>query len=304
MRAARFDHYGDPDVLYIADVPTPKPGPGQVRIRVMAHAVNPIDWKVRSGTSPLVKQFPAGTGRDAAGVVDAVGEGVDPELIGRSVMGLCADGAAAEYCVLHHWADRPSAFSWAEAAAVPLAAETALRALRLADAEEGMTVLIDGASGAVGMATIHLAHYLGITVIGTCSPDNASLLRQAGAIPIGHGQWSPDELVAAGVYHVDRVLDYSGRSIPALIEVVGGQAARVIGIVDHANGPKLGILDSISSPATGAFDALDLAATLAERGEYPVRLGPTFPLERVGEAQQAVHDGAQGKVVIPIGASE
>lgn len=302
MRAALFDDYGEPGVLYVSEIPIPDPGPGQVRIRVMAAALNPIDWKVRSGRARLVKQFPSGTGRDAAGIVDAVGRGVGSSLIGHEVIGLCSEGAVAEHCILHHWADKPEDYSWREAAAIPLTAETALRVIRAANVQAGMTVLVDGASGAVGLATLSFARHLGFTVVGTCSPVNARMVRGQGGIPIEHGAWSPSQLAEAGVTRIDRVFDFSGRDLEALIAVIG-DPSKVVGIVDHVNGPKLGIHDSNASPSHGAFDAIALAADLAHKGEYFVRLGRSFPMEQIADAHQAVFDGTPGKVTIPIGAA-
>jgi len=300
MRAAQFSEYGDPEVLHIDDIPVPDPGPGQVRIRVMAHAVNPIDWKVRSGTSPVVQHFPAGTGRDASGIVDAVGEGVDEALIGHAVMGLAPDTAAAEYTMLHHWADKPDSISWDEAAAIPLAAETSMRVIRTTDVTAGDTVLIDAASGSVGLATLNFARELGLRVVGTCSPANADLLRSAGAIPINFGEWSHAQLAALGVDRIDRVFDFSGRSLPQLIELMGDPAT-IVGIVDHANGPKLGIHDSGASATVGAFDAIGLAGQLAAKGQFPVRLGKRYTLDQIGDAQRDCHAGAQGKLIVQIG---
>jgi NADPH:quinone reductase-like Zn-dependent oxidoreductase len=300
MRAAQFDGYGEPDVLRVADVAIPEPAPGQVRIAVMAHAVNPIDWKVRSGKSPLVKQFPAGTGRDASGIVDAVGAGVDQALLGRAVMGLAPDTAAAQYTVLHHWGDKPECLSWDEAAAIPLAAETSMRVIRTADTHAGDTVLIDAASGSVGLAALNFARHLGLRVVGTCSAHNADLVRSCGATPIDFGDWSPEHLRELGVDHIDRVFDFSGRNLPQLIALVG-DPARVVGIVDHVNGPLLGIHDSGSSPTVGAFDAIGLAGELAAAGHYTLRLGPVFGLDDTATAQQASFQGAQGKVIVQIG---
>src|ERR687889_1610251 len=118
MKAVTFSEYGGPEVLHVGDVDKPHPGPGQVRIAVRAAGVNPIDWKARSGmmreVAPL--DFPVIDGREAAGVVDEVGSGVDDAAVGDEVFGFAVSGAAAEHAVLDDFARKPAGLSWEEAA--------------------------------------------------------------------------------------------------------------------------------------------------------------------------------------------
>src|SRR3954454_21137868 len=109
MKAVSFAQYGGPEVLEVTDVEEPEPGPGQIRIAVRAAGVNPIDWKVRSGAMSafMPLELPAVDGREAAGVVDAVGEGVDGVSVGDEVFGPAVGGAAAEYTLLTAWARKP-----------------------------------------------------------------------------------------------------------------------------------------------------------------------------------------------------
>ncbi|GGJ68684.1 hypothetical protein GCM10010121_094290 [Streptomyces brasiliensis] len=111
MRAARFQEYGGAENLVIEQVPEPHPGPGEIRIRVAAASVNPIDWKVRAGAARevLPLELPAIPGRDAAGVVDEIGDGVQGVDIGDRVFGLGdVTGATAELAVLSAWAHAPA----------------------------------------------------------------------------------------------------------------------------------------------------------------------------------------------------
>src|SRR3954447_2128600 len=111
MRAVTFTEYGDPEVLHVAEPPAPHAGPGQVRIVVRAVGVNPIDWKARSGATRQMMPvtFPAITGREAAGVVDEVGEGVTDVAVGDAVFGFAVGGAAATLAVLDDFAAKPEA---------------------------------------------------------------------------------------------------------------------------------------------------------------------------------------------------
>ena len=169
VKAARFSRFGGPEVLEIVDLPDPHPGPGQVRIAVRAAGVNPSDWKKREGL--MDPELPQTMGYEAAGVVDELGEGVADVAVGDRVFGLSAEGAAqAELAVLSFYAPIPPSLSFADAAALPAAIETATRALDQlgvgAGVGSGSTLLINGAYGSVGSAAVQLALARGVRVIG------------------------------------------------------------------------------------------------------------------------------------------
>src|SRR4051794_8097313 len=128
MKAVTFAQYGGPEVLQVTDVAEPEPGSGQIRIAVRAVGVNPFDWKIRSGAMsefiPLA--LPAIDGREAAGVVDAVGAGVEGVAPGEEVFGFAAGGAAAERAILEVWARKPAGLSFEAAAGLPVAVETSV----------------------------------------------------------------------------------------------------------------------------------------------------------------------------------
>src|SRR3954447_20062009 len=147
MRAVQFSEYGGPEVLHVAEVEEPHAGPGQVRIAVRAAGVNPIDFKQRGGAlaafMPL--ELPAIDGREAAGVVDEVGEGASA-AVGDEVLGFAVGGAAAEYAILGDFQAKPPGMSFAEAAALPVAAETSVRVFTvLGGLQEGGTLVVNGA---------------------------------------------------------------------------------------------------------------------------------------------------------------
>ena len=150
MRALQFSEYGTPEVLTWGDAPVPQVRPGQIRVTVRAASVNGIDRKLltgaMSGGKPLtgVRHL----GFDAAGVVDAVGDGITGLSVGDEVFGLGQD-TQAEYAVLNAWAAKPPAIDWAVAAAAGVAGETSERGLRLLGVKAGDTVFIDGGAGGV-----------------------------------------------------------------------------------------------------------------------------------------------------------
>lgn len=152
MRKVSFSEYGGPEVLRLVDVEEPHAGPGRIRVAVRAAGVNPVDWRIREGQfrdrRPL--DLPAGTGFDAAGVVDEVGEGLEGEVaVGDRVFGLGTE-TYAEFAVLSHWARMPEGLTFEEAAGYPSVTETALRILRQVGVRPGQTLLVSGAAGESG----------------------------------------------------------------------------------------------------------------------------------------------------------
>jgi NADPH2:quinone reductase len=197
MRAIRVTAFGGPDVLTLAEVPDPQPGPGQVRVRVHAAGVNPVETYIRTGTYASKPALPYTPGSDAAGVVDAVGDGVAGLAVGDRVylagpMG-ASTGTYAELVVnaaanVH---TLPADLSFSQGAGLGVPASTAWRALfQKAAAKAGETVLVHGGSGAVGNAAIQLARAAGLTVIATAgSARGLALVTELGAHhAIDHGQ--------------------------------------------------------------------------------------------------------------------
>src|SRR3954462_1177002 len=158
MKAIVFDRFGGPEVLHQADIEVPSPGPRQVRVRVKAAGLNAVDGKIRSGMMEALRPttFPAVPGGELAGVVDAVGEGVTDLQVGDEVLGWSDTGSYAEYALATDVALKPAGLGWQDAAALPVASETAERVLSLLGVVAGETVLMHGASGAVGTVAVQL----------------------------------------------------------------------------------------------------------------------------------------------------
>ncbi|MBC6699240.1 NAD(P)-dependent alcohol dehydrogenase [Hymenobacter puniceus] len=189
MQASYYTQYGSPDVLHYGEQPTPVPKADQILVRVRATSINPIDWKVRQGEMKLLTghKFPKIPGRDVAGEVAAIGDNVTRFQIGDRVYGMAdgVGGAAAEYAVLTETSAAfvPPLLSLEQAAAVPLAALTALQGLfHHGHLLSGDRVLINGASGGVGSFAVQIARALGAgEITGVCGPDNQELVSTLGA---------------------------------------------------------------------------------------------------------------------------
>jgi len=191
MKAIHCSGYGDPDLLRLVDIAMPVPGEGEVLIRVRAASVNALDWRLMRG-KPVIARFMAGglrkpkhagVGRDVAGEVTAIGAGVTQFAVGDAVFGACI-GAFAEYACarVDRLVPKPPQISFEHAAAVPIAATTALQGLRdCGRLQAGQTVLIDGASGGVGTFALQIAKALGARVTAVCSSANVDAARAMGA---------------------------------------------------------------------------------------------------------------------------
>lgn len=188
MKAVFIRRYGGPEVVEVGDLDAPKPERGEVLIRVRASSVNPIDWKIASGALKMFIRHPLPIilGVDVAGVVAALGDDVSRFKVGDDVFAMCPNdlGANAELAALPETlvVRKPANLSFEQAASVPVGALTALQGLRdLGHVHEGSRVLINGASGGVGVFAVQIAKLLGATVTGVASAANAELVRGLGA---------------------------------------------------------------------------------------------------------------------------
>ena len=186
MKAIHVPEFGEPEVMEVVEVPDPEPGPGQVVVRVRAVGVNPVDTYLRSGLYTITPPLPYTPGMDAAGEVEAVGEGVTRMAVGDRVYAAgTLSGAYAErtLCSEAQVFPLPEKVSFAQGAALGIPYGTAHRALFYrAKAQAGEAVLIHGASGGVGIAAIQLARNAGLRVIGTAGAEEGErLVSEQGA---------------------------------------------------------------------------------------------------------------------------
>lgn len=296
MRAIHFTTYGGPEVLVPTEAAEPAAGPGQIRIRVRATAVNPYDYKLRSGMTSGGTALPEPVipGLEASGVVDQVGPGVSGVAIGDEVFGL-GSHTYAEYALLRAWAPKPEGLGFAEAAGLAVAGETASRALGLLALAPGQTLLVHGAAGGVGQAAVQLAREAGLRVVGTASEPNHELLRELGAEPVTYGDGLEARVRAAAPDGIDWVFDTAGTQLEDLI-AVAGDPERVVTIANYSAADH-GV--RFTGGGGDAPAALARVAELAGAGRLRVRLAATLDLAEAPAAHRLSESRrANGKIVL------
>jgi NADPH:quinone reductase-like Zn-dependent oxidoreductase len=302
MKAVQFEEYGAPEVLHVAEVEEPHAGPGQIRVAVRAVGINPIDWKIRSG---MVGRDPADLPRipgiDVAGVIDEVGDGVTSVAVGDEVFGCAVGGGAAEEAVVEaeQCAPKPPGLSWEEAAALPVAVETAVRSLDLLGVQKGQTVLVNGAAGGVGIAAVQFARVRGARVIGTASERNHEFVRSLGAEPTTYGEGLVERVRELAPDGVDRALDTAGHgALPDLIEITGSPDD-VVTIADFS-AAEHGVRVSTGAESR-SWQALGETARLFEQGSFTMPVAQTFPLEEAPEAHRLSETGhVRGRLALTV----
>ncbi|GAB3244721.1 zinc-dependent alcohol dehydrogenase family protein [Chitinimonas naiadis] len=333
MKAMLALEQGGPDVLTLSELPIPVPGPGQLRVRVMATGINPIDIKVRKVRLPMTPtHFPALLQTDFAGTVDALGAGVADFLVGDEVFGFSGGfrgpqsdvpGALAEYTLVDAAlvARKPARLSFREAAALPLVAVTAWKALfEKTRVQPTSKVLIIGAAGGVGSIAVQLASAAGAYVVAiTRSAESAAYAQQCGANAcVDLTQTSPQALMDAhtGGQGFDVIFDtVGGASLDAAFQMIkpAGDVVTIVGAATHnlaplylrgANLHTVLVLIPImfGHDKAGQGKILTSIAQLADAGRVRPRLDTArFTLERAAEAHARFESGkAQGKVVVDV----
>jgi NADPH:quinone reductase-like Zn-dependent oxidoreductase len=301
VKAVQFQDYGGPEVLQVVDVDPPHAGPGQIRITVDAAGVNGLDWKIRAGfmRERLKLDLPAGTGIDAAGIVDDVGDDAHGVTIGDAVFG-SGSATYAEKAVLSHWAHKPESLSFTEAAGFPVPVETALRIIEQVRVRPGQTLLVSGAAGGVGSATVQIATARGIRVIGTAGPDNQEYLRSLGADALTYGDNLVERVRAIAPAGVDAALDIAGAGVIAQLVELTGDPGKVVSIADFtaaAHGAQI----SFAAADADLDHAFAEAARLFEAGTLRLPVTKTYPLSDAAAAQAASAAGhATGRTVITV----
>ncbi|MFF2567902.1 NADP-dependent oxidoreductase [Streptomyces sp. NPDC058084] len=303
MEAIVYEEFGGPEVLrHEAGVTVPLPGPGEVRVKVAAVGVNPVDWKRRYGWVEAFypTTFPAVPGLEFAGTVDALGEGVTELGVGDEVFGWSRTGAYAEYAIADVVARKPAGLSWESAASIPVAGETAKRVLELLGVERGETLLLHGAAGAVGAVAAQLAVAAGVTVIGTASERNHAFLRELGVTPVTYGEGLGDRVRAAAPQGVDAVFDAAGHdTLPVSVELLGGETSRIVTIAATDAAEHGIVFSGVTVEAATAREWLTGLAALAVDGRLRLDIADTLPLKEAARAQELSEAGhVRGKLVL------
>jgi NADPH:quinone reductase len=322
VKAALYDRYGPArEVLRVEDVERPEPAPGEVRVRVEFSGVNPTDWKSRSGATPRPIDGFQVPHHDGAGVIDAVGAGVEPGRVGQRVwLWLAAGGrrwgTAAEWTVVPEGLaiPLPEGASAELGASLGVPAVTAHRCLFADGPIDGKSVLVAGGAGAVGHFAIELAKRGGARVVTTVSgPEKADLAAKAGAdLVVNYRQpGAADQIRSfAGAAGVDDVVEVAlGANLQLDLAVIA-PGARIVCYAAEPADPALPVRACMNANVVMRFvllygvaaDALgqaarDISAALADGAltELPVTL---FPLDEIAAAQDAVEAGAVGKVLV------
>lgn len=308
--AIAYTEFGGPEVLHEISLPDPVPGAGEIAIRVAAAGVNPIDAKLRSGaraSAPITE--PRRVGNDGAGVVTAVGEGVDGFRVGDSVVFAGAKGAYATEVVvpMAHVFARPPQVSAAEAAALGIPVGTAYQTLRSLGVGAGDTVLVHAGSGAVGQALIQFAVLWGATVIATSSERRFDRVRDLGAIPVAYGAGLADRVRDAAPHGVTVAIDAAGTDeaqqtslelVPdheRIATLVRGRDAAGLGIRAFSGGSPTPLTPQ---QQTWRTEAVPVTIALMTAGRFSVELGPSFALADAADAHRAIEAGVDGKITL------
>ena len=320
MRAASYDRCGPAaEVLSVHDVERPAPGPGEVLVRVALSGINPTDWKSRGGSTPRPIDGFQIPHHDGAGVIEAVGDGVDPARVGQRVwLWLAAAGrrwgTAAEWTVVpaEQAVPLPDGASDELGACLGVPAMTAHWCVFADGPVAGKTVLVAGGAGAVGHYAIELAARAGARVIATASgPEKAELARKAGATQVvNYRDAGAADQVRAAVGQTDRIIEVALGANLALDLAVARPGSMIVTYAAEPADPVLPVRACMTANVTLRFvllygvpreelrqAAADISAALAEGAltELPVH---RFALSDIVAAHEAAEAGPLGKLLV------
>ncbi|MBI5341509.1 MAG: NADP-dependent oxidoreductase [Mycolicibacterium rufum] len=309
MKAVRYHEYGDSDVLRYEEAPRPVPGPGQVVVKVAATTFNPVDAGIRGGYLAQVYQisFPHIPGVDVSGTIADIGAGVQDWAVGDAVVAflpLDADGAAAEYALVpaESLATAPTAVPLADAAALPEPALTAWQALfDVAGLTGGQSVLINGASGAVGGYAVQLAKQAGAVVTATAKDRDAERLRALGADRIvGYLDFttSPVEVDGEPFDVVLNLVSTSDEETQALLGAVADGGFHVGTMVFGPENPPRGVRTQRVFVRSDAAQLAELVRRVDD-GTLRIEIADRRPLDRAAAVHEASDNGRlHGKTLL------
>jgi len=293
-----FTGYGGPETQQLIEGPVPTPGPGELAIEVRAAGVNPADWKIREGQLGRHWSLPAPMGREAAGVVTEVGDGVEDFAVGAEVLGLVApgQGGMAEHTLLRASTTvaKPEEISFADAATIPVAAATAYNATHQIELKPGQTLLLLGAGGGVGLMATQIGRVHEFTVIGVASATKRELVESTGATFIESGP---------GV--ADRVRQVSADGPDLIVDLVGGDALRAVADLVPDRTRIISAADPETAVALGGralertSEAMGKITDVIQYGLVDPHVRAQFDLNETGQAIAAVETGhAAGKITV------
>jgi len=307
-RAVIYEKFGGPEILKLREVPEPHAGPGEVRVRVTAAGLNPMDWSISARPEAAARfgiTVPSGFGSDFAGVVDEAGVGATGFAVGDRVYGGALGRAVADFVVVKTPAVGPDALfhtpdgiSDEVASTLPVAGHTAVAALAAIGLRSGDTVLIGGAAGGVGVFAVQLARLAGATVIGTAAESTFEFLRQLGAEPVAYGPGLAGRVRALVPGGVTAATDLFGTETAETALALGVPPERISTIAAGPNPPG-------GVRPTGAIDAgpgaMQRITDAILAGKITVPIAALFPIEKIYDAvTMQAGRRVHGKVVVTL----
>jgi NADPH2:quinone reductase len=303
VRALGYNSNGGADVQEFLDLEMPTPMPGELLVEVRSAGVNPVDWKIRSGSfgGPDASGFPAVLGNEVSGVVRGVGKDAEGFAENDEVFGSVAPGSGGytQYTLVTATAaaHKPPQVSFNDAATLPIAAATAYDGVTQLELKEGQTLLINGIGGGVGVAAAQIARDLGINVIGTASEDKRTMVETLGATLIASGADVADRIKQILPDGVDAILDLAGGdALKAVADLVGDRTKLI-----SAGDPAVEELGGHMVERDRTSRVLKIVAALVADGKLDPHVEDVRPLDEAADALAAVEIGhARGKVVIEV----
>lgn len=311
MKAVLYDKYGGPEVMSLREIAIPEPKPGEVLVKIMAAGINPVDYKVRNGSMKLIAsgKFPRIPGSEIAGVVEKTSTNAVKFSPGDKVFAMLsmAGGAYAQFISVKEelLSIMPGDLGFEESAVIPLAGLTALQSLRdYGKLKRGMSVLINGASGGVGIYAVQIAKALGAGVTAVCSGKNAAFVSGLGADNIIDYQTWDFTLLDQ---KFDIVFDAVAKSSPSKTRAILKKGGTYVTTVpDPAVMIRQFFNFAFPQKAFGMLckpgsTDLDILAEMASNGVLKPHIEKTYTLEQAAEVHEHIEsERVRGKLVIKI----
>jgi NADPH:quinone reductase-like Zn-dependent oxidoreductase len=303
MRAVRFDEYGGVEVLEVREVDDPVAGPGEVLVAVKAAGVNPGEISIREGRmhDRFPASFPSGQGTDFAGVVRALGEGVENFSEGDEVLGWTEQRASQAELVAapaDQLAAKPEGVPWEIAGSLFVVGLAAYNAVDAVAPQAGETVAVSAAAGGVGSLAVQLAGRTGALVIGLAGEANHEWLRSHDVVPVTYGEGQEDRIKEAAHGTLNAFIDTFGGGYVAMAIDLGVPRDRINTIADFQAVERFGVKSQGTHSNATAQRLAHLVGLVAE-GELEVPLARTFSLDQVQDAYRELADRhTHGKIVL------
>lgn len=304
MKAYGFTEYGGAETQDWLELSEPTPMGHEIVVEVRAAGVNPVDWKIRAGymRAVLPLSLPVAMGREASGIVRAIGTDVDGYALGDEVFGPVAStsGGYAELAVMTaaDAAKKPPQLSWTDAAVLPVAGATAYDGIKQLSLTSGQTLLINGVGGGVGVNAAQLARDLGVTVIGIGSERSRALAESVGATLVTYGDGVADRVRAILPDGVDAVFDLVGEEALLNVAPLAKTPEAVVSATDPAGASKVGGAFIVHAPSS---ETLARLALLVVDGKLDPHVTDIFSFARVADALASVESGhTRGNLVVQV----